>query len=314
MSEEYRISAVIPTYNRRELLVRAINSAMEQSYPLNEIIVVDDHSDFSTKDFLEGKYGDHIRVIENLKKIGASESRNIGAKSASGTYIAFLDSDDFWDPKKLEKQVMILKEHPDVGLVYCDQWVVDKDGEPRESGKELIDRDILDRLLEWWTAPNTSTLVFRQSVFQDLGGFDTKLTSCQDHDLWFRIGLKHIAVAFSAERLSYFSMEGSDRISLQHSDRLDGMKAFLRKWKKEIIKLRGRMHYKWFKNNYEKRAAYPIFVLSIKKRKVGMALGIYFRYLSCNPLFYKGILIATIGKALGMMQFKKKSEHMNNIR
>ena len=293
-----KVSVIIPTYNRRKLLVRAIDSVLKQTLRPLEVIVVDDHSDFDVKQYLNHFYKNNIiKVIINPKNFGAAKSRNIGVGRANSEYVAFLDSDDYWNPVKLEKQMEIAKAHPDAGLIYCDQWIVDKTKTIHESHKKLIDRDIWNYLLQGWTAPNTSTLLFKKDVFQKLGGFDSELTSCQDHDLWMRLALRDIKVKHSPERLSYFTQEAENRISLNYYNRVKGAEKFLDKWKEEIIVSQGPKYYNWFRNDYLNKVVFPIFSSAIKNRHFITALKIYAEYLVFNPVFYKKIAKGVLKRA-----------------
>lgn len=286
---DYTVSVLIPTHNRRTELLRAIDSVMAQSRPPDQIIVVDDKSDFSVSSFLCERYGNAIRVISNEKNLGPAESRNIGARAAIGEYIAFLDSDDYWHPEKMQRQLAILEEKKDVGVVYCDQWVIGPDGNAMESFKELIDTQLWEHLLWGWTAPNPSTLIFNRSVFMRLGGFDSTLRSSEDHDLWMRMAKVHIAVAFSPERLSYFSWNSSSRITHDYQNRITGMEQFLEKWKDSIVESHGRKHYRQFKANYVSRVCFPLVKRAVRQRELSRALGIYGRYLALNAPSYKKI-------------------------
>ena len=104
------VSVVIPAYNCAEIIGRAIDSALAQEVAL-EIIVVDDHSDDALKAALE-PYLQNPAVIylRNPEKLGASGSRNLGVSRARGTYVAFLDADDYWRPGKLKKQLQKLQQ------------------------------------------------------------------------------------------------------------------------------------------------------------------------------------------------------------
>lgn len=296
MGMEHKISVVIPTFNRKDALVRAIDSALVQSLPPWEIIVVDDHSDFSTEAFLGSYFGDSISVVTNSVNLGGAESRNIGVQCARGDYIAFLDSDDYWDPRKLELQMAVFKTHPDAEVIYCDMWVVEREKNPRRSGKELFDKNLWDRLIDGWTAPNTSTLLFRKAAFYKLGGFDALLTSCQDHDLWMRIARSKVVVAFSPEPLSYLTVGTANRVTYDCSLRFLGMQRFLAKWEEELVNSRGKQHAKWFKKNYELKVAYPVFTKLARNGRVGKTITVYLQYLALNPSFYKHLIMASIRK------------------
>ena len=234
LNNQYKISVIIPTYNRKDTLIRAIESIYKQSYLANEIIVVDDHSSFSVKKLL--KDYDKVKVIRNKENIGAAQSRNIGFNKAKGDYVAFLDSDDYWDIYKLEKQISIIHKYPETGIIYCDQFVVDLNNNILKTDNHLIDKNIWNYLLNGWTAPNTSTLLIRNDIFKNLGGFDYDLKSCQEHDLWMNIAFKNEKVKFSSDKLSYYCMGEKNRISFDYHNRINGAKFFLNKWKSEIIK------------------------------------------------------------------------------
>ena len=106
--KEFKVSVVIPTYNRVGYLGRAITSVLKQSYPVNEIIVIDNGSTDQTLSFIKKKFNS-IRVIIE-KKRGVSFARNLGIKNCKYNWIAFLDSDDEWITDKIEKQFALLKE------------------------------------------------------------------------------------------------------------------------------------------------------------------------------------------------------------
>jgi glycosyltransferase involved in cell wall biosynthesis len=127
------VSAIIPTWNRRELVQRAIDSALAQTRPPEEIIVVDDGSTDGTGDALRSRYGDLIgeRIVYHRQdNAGVSAARNAGMRLARGRYFALLDSDDLWHPEKNARQLAWLDAHPDFGMVLCDVVRVDADGTP----------------------------------------------------------------------------------------------------------------------------------------------------------------------------------------
>jgi glycosyltransferase involved in cell wall biosynthesis len=281
------VSVIIPTHNRRNELIRAIDSARAQSCPPIQIIVVDDKSDFSVNSFLLEHYGNSIQVISNEINLGPAKSRNVGARAAQGEYLAFLDSDDYWHPEKLEKQLAVFTANKDAGLVYCDQWITSVDGRQLESKKRLIDKQLWEHLSHGWIAPNPSTLVFKRSVFMQLGGFDPQLRSSEDHDLWIRIARARIPVACCPDRLSFFSMDSPSRLSCNDRIRLDGIRPFLSKWRSQIIESYGRKHYKRFQADYVNKVAFPLVIDAIKKLDFLHALTIIWRHLIFNAPFYK---------------------------
>src|SRR6056297_1237246 len=111
-----KISVVIPTYNRAKFITTAINSVLDQTYRDFEIIVVDDGSTDQTQEKLES-YGGRITNHSYTPNRGVSYARNRGIELARGEYIAFLDSDDYWKPEKLQKQFEFFQLHPDYSVV-----------------------------------------------------------------------------------------------------------------------------------------------------------------------------------------------------
>jgi glycosyltransferase involved in cell wall biosynthesis len=111
-----RISVVVPTYNRAQLIQEAIDSVLRQTAPVDEIIVVDDGSTDSTCELVRA-YGDPVILLRDNHR-GAAAARNRGFARATGDWTAFLDSDDVWAPTKLEKQLQYLDRHPECGFVH----------------------------------------------------------------------------------------------------------------------------------------------------------------------------------------------------
>ena len=113
-----QVSVVIPTYKRAQFLDEVLQSAFNQTFKDFEVIVVNDGSTDQTKQLLE-EYGDKIRYIFQ-ENSGPAKSRNRGIKESLGKYIAFLDADDVWFPLKLEKQIRMFRECPELAMVFHD--------------------------------------------------------------------------------------------------------------------------------------------------------------------------------------------------
>lgn len=183
------VSAIIPTYNRRELVIRAIHSALAQTREVDEIIVVDDGSTDGTAEALKTEFGDRIISVRQANA-GVSAARNRGMAMARGRYIALLDSDDEWMPEKTAKQVDWLDAHPDFGMVLCDVERVDIDGRPidRFRRRDVIREDgwVLPMVLQDPALAPVSAM-FRREVYADVGGFDETLATAEDLDFHLRI-------------------------------------------------------------------------------------------------------------------------------
>src|SRR4030042_1653484 len=113
-----KVSVIIPVYNRAELIAQAVESVLRQSFSDFELLVVDDGSSDGTWEALQ-RCGPRIRALPQEHR-GASAARNLGIQTAAGEYLAFLDSDDLWQPQKLARQVQYLDQHPEVAHVHCD--------------------------------------------------------------------------------------------------------------------------------------------------------------------------------------------------
>lgn len=180
---------IIPTYDRRELVQRAIESVLAQTREVEEIIVVDDGSTDGTGPALAARYGDRIRYVRQ-DNAGVSAARNRGLALARGRFLALLDSDDVWMPEKTERQVAWLEAHPDFGMVVCDVLRTDaeRNAIDRFRRREQIVADgwaLRDVLRHPALVPASAML--RREVYEDVGGFDTSLATAEDLDFHLRI-------------------------------------------------------------------------------------------------------------------------------
>ncbi|MGH8172660.1 MAG: glycosyltransferase family 2 protein [Rhodanobacteraceae bacterium] len=189
MTASPNVSAIIPTYNRRELLGHALRSVLAQSRPVEEIIVVDDGSTDGTDEALRSEFGDRIVYVRQANA-GVSAARNRGMSMARGRYIALLDSDDEWLPEKTARQVDWLDTHPDFGMVLCDVERIDATRKPIDLlGRRAImpeDGWVLKYVLDNPALAPVSAM-FRREVYADVGGFDVTLRTAEDLDFHLRI-------------------------------------------------------------------------------------------------------------------------------
>jgi glycosyltransferase involved in cell wall biosynthesis len=180
-----RISVVIPTYNYGHFVTEAVDSVLAQTAPPLEVIVVDDGSKDDTRQRL-ARYGDRIRYIYQENQ-GLSAARNTGIRAAQGEYIALLDSDDVWHPRKLEVQAHYLARHPEVGLLASADIMDRSGGWPAVEAADPAPQPIRfeDLVIKARFVP--SGVVIRQDCFRAAGLFDTELRSTEDRDMWIRI-------------------------------------------------------------------------------------------------------------------------------
>ncbi|MBN1881980.1 MAG: glycosyltransferase [Deltaproteobacteria bacterium] len=183
------VSIVVPVYNAQQYIGAAIQSAVDQTYPDKEIIVVNDGSkDDSEREILLFK--EHIHYISQ-DNAGASAARNRGIQAASGTHIAFLDHDDVWLPHKLEEQMALFDRDPSPGLVFSDFYYLKGSSVYKETQENRFHRgDALVDLLRG-NFISLSSIVVRRDVFDEVGYFDKKYKIPQDYDLSLRIAAKY---------------------------------------------------------------------------------------------------------------------------
>jgi glycosyltransferase involved in cell wall biosynthesis len=189
-----KITAIIPTYNRPEATLRSIESVLQQSAPVDEIIVVNDASTDDTtstlENFKKNQNLEKLKLIKLSENQGVSGARNAGIKAASHEWLAFLDSDDEWRKDKIKIQIDSLKK---AGLLIShtdETWfragkVVNKKKHHKKYGGSVYSQSV-DMC---FIGPSTS--VVHKSVFEDVGLFDTDLKVCEDYDLWLRITAKY---------------------------------------------------------------------------------------------------------------------------
>jgi glycosyltransferase involved in cell wall biosynthesis len=182
------VSVVIPTRNRWPLLsTHALPSALAQEDVELEIVIVDDASDDDTASRAEALGDSRIRVERNEMQRGLPASRNAGAKSARSTWLAFLDDDDLWSPRKLRAQLDVARE-TGAAWVYARCIVVDAEKRPLDLHPFPAPEELPSLLLGGNHIPGGgSGVIVRAETFREVGGFDEGLRFFEDWDLWLRL-------------------------------------------------------------------------------------------------------------------------------
>ena len=184
------VSIIIPTYNRAEDLKRALQSVFDQTFTNWEVVVVDNHSVDDTDSLIKSFNNQKIKLFKIHNSGIISASRNLGLKHALGEYIAFLDSDDWWLPKKLEESIKYMMQGADI--VYHDLFYVTKSDQRfnwrRVRGRKLKSPVFYD-LLESGNALPNSSVVVRKKLLNEIKGLseDKDMVSSEDYDAWLRI-------------------------------------------------------------------------------------------------------------------------------
>jgi glycosyltransferase involved in cell wall biosynthesis len=290
-----KVSVVIPTYNRPDLLSRAIESVLNQTYTNYECIIVDDASCVDTSSVIKEFNDGSIRYFEHEKNQGASAARNTGIEHAKGEYIAFLDDDDEWLPEKIAKQVDLFDRlDSDYGLVYC--WMVYRQHSDSEVIKEYCPEYrgyIFPHTLDGQPIGSASTLLVRKDVAEKTK-FDVSLPRGNDGDFIRRICREYKVEYIPEILVNYYVSHGNIRITREDEqgirNAIKGHKVKLEKFENELknhpdhaalIYARIAYHYgelgEWIPSvNYYRQAiltspmSSPIYKLMLSSIKSGM--------------------------------------------
>jgi glycosyltransferase involved in cell wall biosynthesis len=184
------VSVILPTFNRADVVVRALNSVFDQTYKNLELIVIDDGSTDATSQVLKA-YQDKIIYIKQANR-GVSAARNAGIKKARGEYIAFIDSDDRWMPAKLDEQIKFFISHEQnkLALVCTDVEIVDTQGIHHDR-RRFIPKisDCILSIIDVFKDPylGLPTVMIKAEYLSNNIVFDEELKSAEDIDLYLRL-------------------------------------------------------------------------------------------------------------------------------
>ncbi|MBN1103686.1 MAG: glycosyltransferase [Deltaproteobacteria bacterium] len=184
------VSVVIPTYNRAGPVCRAVTSVLLQDFRDFEILVVDDGSTDHTLERLKA-FGPLVKVFVHPENRGVSAARNTGIKASHGTWIAFLDSDDYWLPAKLSAQVDFFRRHHEAVVCQTQERWIRKGRWVNPMRKHLKPSgDIFEPSLKLCLV-SPSAVMLRRTLLDEVGLFDESLPACEDYDLWLRVSCRY---------------------------------------------------------------------------------------------------------------------------
>lgn len=184
------VTVYIPTFNRVELLKRAVESVRQQTYQNLEIIIVDDCSNDGTHEYLDeiSKQDSRIRYFIKEKNSGACVSRNIAIENANGEFITGLDDDDYFINKRIE--VFIRNWSDEYSCIFSNSFIKVNNNK-LISNKRLAMKKVVE-YLDLIKVNQIGNQVFTKTIYlKNIGGFDTKLKMWQDLECWFRLLKKH---------------------------------------------------------------------------------------------------------------------------
>ena len=218
-----KLSIIIPVYNKRDYVRKAIESVMAQTYTDYELIVVDDGSTDGSGELCDELVRlsgitqmDKVRIIHQANQ-GVAAARNNGVAVSQGEYVAFLDADDWWAPTYLERMMWLIEHYPEAGLYACNYWYV-KTGKTRVGVTKVS--SVQCSVSSDWTVgyinyPKTyyenvgmpvwtGATIMPRRVFNEMGGFPLGIKLGEDFLLWSKVALRY-KVAFLNEALAYYN-------------------------------------------------------------------------------------------------------------
>jgi glycosyltransferase involved in cell wall biosynthesis len=234
------VSAVITSHKRKpEIVERAIKSVLAQTHKNIELFVVDDSPfDYEyrndVKQMVEKYTEQGVTYIPHETCSGACVARNTGLAVAKGEFIGFLDDDDEWCEKKVERLLTGFNQD-DVGLVYCD-YIMKKDntGECNIKKNRVHTGYVFDELILGNFVGSTSFPLLRTSVLREVGGFDPEQPAVQDLDVWLRIA-KRYKINFVDEPLNVYHWHEGDQITKSIDKRIRGLERIIEKHEEYLL-------------------------------------------------------------------------------
>lgn len=187
----HKVCVIIPCFNAERYLVQTLNSVLSQSYKNVSIVAVDDGSTDNTNVILKS-YSGRIAVLthDDKKNHGAHASMNLGLLHSNSEYVAFLDSDDIFYQCKIEKQVEILENNPEIDVVYTNGHAISSDDKILYNlfDEKFIEENVPGRmLLDCYISAGSSSIMVRRNLLEKVGFFNEKFPYAKDHDMWIRM-------------------------------------------------------------------------------------------------------------------------------
>ena len=294
------VSCIVPTYRRSEMLVRAINSILGQTYKRIEVLVVDDnepndeYSVLVRKTINEKISDNRVKIIHQERHINGAAARNAGIRAAKGEFIAFLDDDDEWKPTKLQKQMELLSNYPDYDGVTC--LIEEYQGDTLFMKRpEYDESDLQLRVLKGEVSVGTVTLLLKRSALDKTGYFDEKLNRNQEIQLItsflsvnkLKVLNEYLVIVHRDDVKNRPKAEKIEKIKL---DFLDSVSPYINKY---CAKERKRI----YNNNY-----FDIVYIALRDHNIKLALK-YIKKIGYDFNTYKAQFI----------KFSKKTKHNNAV-
>ena len=280
MKKSYKVSVVIPTHNRAELLERAIKSVLSQDYDIHQIIVVSDGSTDNTDHLMEDikKKNKNVYYYSYTPSKGGNFARNYGIKKSTGDFIAFLDDDDEWHSNKIRKQLELIEKDNKIGLVCTAVNNVHIGGQEShvfippakyDSSKEIMLKNCIG---------STTTVLIKKDIFNKVGMFDEDLPALQDYDMWFRACQVTKVGVVEEPCVEYYNYENNNQISSKTNKYIKASNKITNKYKEQLSVLT--------KKEKRRRDSYFYMLISkkgMRNKQMGIAINYAFKSFKTYP-------------------------------
>ncbi len=220
------VSIVMAAKNYARFLPQAVESVLAQTFTDWELLIIDDGSTDATPAVVRPFLADPRIRYTRADRLGQSRAKNLGISLARGEFVAFLDADDAWEPAKVEKQLALFQDRPQVGVIYSRRSLMDESGAPLPQSRiAMLPRG---RVLEQMFVQNHvcfSSAVVRRIVFSHVGAFDPEWDLAIDYDLWLRVA-RHYEFDYVDEELVRYRT-GHGNLSKKLADRVENALAIM---------------------------------------------------------------------------------------
>ena len=256
------VTVCITTFNRVNLILKTVESILEQTYTNFEIIIVDDCSSDGTDVFVEESIltlDKRIKYIKHTENKGLATARNTAINNAKGEYFTFCDDDDTWDDNFISLFIEQAQKY-DNTYSFCVSNIAN------DNSVKVIHSSFKNFILLGYTPPVASQF-YRTKTLKDIGGYDESITSGVDHDLWLTLGFKNYNLVWlnqSAVRVN--KNENINRMTLNIDKRVNGIKRSMNIWKERIGNNFGNEFFTCFEKNYEYNTYKKFIILALKKK------------------------------------------------
>ena len=270
------VSVIITTYQRPDYALRAIKSALAQTYQNKQIYIIEDGGETALEQQLAELKLPNVIYIAHKQNMGLAAARNTGIKCSEGDYVAFLDDDDEWIETKLSEQIeLAVKTDENCACIYCAAELVDEKeqmmGENRPKLRGSIKQEI--QRIGLHTIP--SSCLFKRQALHKTGGYDESLKSHIDHDIWMSLAKHNFNCDYTPKKLVRTYEHKGTRITNNTIARIAATRQYCAKWKPELTKWYGAKEAHEYLSRFQSRVYLMIGRNSLKNGKRLDALKYY---------------------------------------